>query len=449
MNGISRVFQAAVLGIAAGILIIVICLGIGRVRESQIRCMKQPGKGDIEYEYRLDGKMKSFLIYKEYYQAGELLGYRVLRAEDLAEAGVKRNGTFTLRIGRNSQTGDTGWDVDFLNRFEGEADFSTDVNSWESLNYGYQGMMESYFLENHSQWEKLKAEQDITLAAWHLKGSGQSELRKIPCQEFMDDQTKETAVGQNEGEILYYLVFSEKSADELRAVYAVCPYARMLFKARNLYIGDASADGELLKALRVFPEMRRTMELETQKEPYTLKLDFENRPLSEISFYERMEKKAILLLCLIENADRIEWTYPLDSTEGRTERHFFCDRERAAELLGVKEVKSFAESEASLQELLTDALPYIYPDCVINVIGLGVGDGRYVSPEGQIYQNLHYFIGRLPGEAYDRVFRVLTDEEKVTAKDVAEAVSQGGASKKLYWIQEGRRTTEKDNRNMQ
>lgn len=140
-------------------------------------------------------------------------------------------------------------------------------------------------------------------------------------------------------------------------------------------------------------------------------------------------------MCLIENVDRIEWTYPLDSTQGQPERRFFCDRERAKELLGGKDVKSFAESEASLQELLTDVLPYIYSEGVMNVIGLGVGEGRYASPEGQIYEKLLYFIGRLPGEEYDRVFRVLTDEEKVTAEDVAEAISQGGASKKLYLVQ--------------
>lgn len=434
MNGIGRVFQAAVLGIATGILVIVICLGNGQVGESQIRCVKQPGKGDIEYEYRLDGKIKSFLIYKEYYRSGELLEFGVLRAEDLAEAGVKRDGILTLRIERNSQTMNAGWNINFLNQFEGEEDFSRDANSWESLNQGYLGMMESYFLENQSQWQTVKEGENIALAAWHLMESGESELRKLPCEEFMEEQTKQEVIGQNDGEVLYYLVFSQKNADELKADYEVSPYVKMLFEAANPYIGDAPADEKLVEALGIFPEMGRTMELETQGEPYTLKLHFEDEPSGEIGFYEQMEKKAILLLCLIENADRIEWTYPLDSTQDQPERRFFCDRERANELLGVKDVKSFAKSEASLQELMTGALPYIYSDCVMNVMGLGVGEGRYASPEGQIYENLLYFIGRLPGEEYDRVFRVLTDEEKVTAKDVAEAVSQGGVSKKMYLV---------------
>ncbi|MEH2945276.1 hypothetical protein [Sporofaciens sp. JLR.KK001] len=41
------------------------------------------------------------------------------------------------------------------------------------------------------------------------------------------------------GEILYYLVFSEKSVEELRAVYAVSSYARSLYEAKNPHIGDA------------------------------------------------------------------------------------------------------------------------------------------------------------------------------------------------------------------
>lgn len=435
MNGIGRVFQAAALGIAAGILIIVICLGNGQGGEPQIRCVKQPGKGDIEYEYRLDGKMESFLIYKEYYRAGELLEYGVLRAEDFKEAGVKKDGTLTLRVERNSKTMDGEWNINFLNQFEGEEDFSRDANSWESLGYGYLGMMESYFLENQSQWYKVKEGENIALAAWHLMGSSESQLRKIPCQEFMDERTKQEVIGQNDGELLYYLVFSEKNTDELKSDYEVSPYAKMLFEAANPYIGDAPADGKLVEALGIFPEMGRTMELETKKEPYTLKLHFEDEPSRELGFNEQMEKKAILLLCLIENVDRIEWTYPLDSTQGQPERRFFCGREKAKELLGGKDVKSYAESEASLQKLLTDVLPYIYSEGVMNVIGLGVGEGRYASPEGQIYEKLLYFIGRLPGEEYDRVFRVLTDEEKVTAEDVAEAISQGGASKKLYLVQ--------------
>ena len=55
----------------------------------------------------------------------------------------------------------------------------------------------------------------------------------------MDAETKQRALEKNMGEILYYLVFSEKSAEELKAEYAVSSYARSLYEAKNPHIGDA------------------------------------------------------------------------------------------------------------------------------------------------------------------------------------------------------------------
>lgn len=429
--------QALVLGTAVCVLFIFIGLGNGLDRGPQIRCVKQPGKGDIEYEYRLYGKMKSFLVYKECYMNGELKEYRVLRAEDLTEAAAGQDGKLTLQVERNSQKMGLGWSLAFSNKFEGEKVFSRDLNTWESLNYGYLGMMENYFLENQTDWQQVEEGQSIALAAWHLCGTGKEEIRRIPCQEFMDEQAKSAAVGQNAGEILYYLVFSEKKADELRAEYAVSPYVRKLLEAANPYIGDAPADKRLVETIGFFPEMEQTLELETKEKPYVLKLHFEDQPEEEIFFHKQAVKNAILLLCLIENADRIEWTYSVDLAEGPANRRFFCDREEAARLCGVEDIRSFADSKEAMQELVIDKLPYIAQGEVMNVIGLGVDEGRYASPDGKCYQNLYYFIGRLPGEEYDEVFQVLTDEEEITAEDVAKAVAGGGTSEKLYLVQNG------------
>ena len=84
--------------------------------------------------------------------------------------------------------------------------------------------------------------------------------------------------------------------------------------------------------------MEQTLELETTKEPYVMKMHFESQPEEEIFFHKQAVKSAILLLCLIENVDRIEWTYSVDLAEGPTERHFFCDREEAARLCGVEDL---------------------------------------------------------------------------------------------------------------
>ena len=429
--------QAVVLGTAVCILIILIGLGNGLDRDPQIRCVKQLGKGDIEYEYKLSREMKSFLIYKEYYQNGELKEYRVIGAEDLADADARQDGKITLRVERNSQKMGQGWELAFLNKFEGEKKFLRDLNTWESLNYGYLGMMENYFLENQTDWRQVEEGQGITLAAWHLCGVGKEEIRRVPCQEFMDEQTKMEAVGQNAGEILYYLVFSEKSADELSEEYAVSPYVRNLIKAANPYLGDAPADKRLLDTIGFFPDMEQTLELETTKEPYVMKMHFESQPEEEIFFHKQAVKSAILLLCLIENVDRIEWTYSVDLAEGPTERHFFCDREEAARLCGVEDIRRFADSKEAMQELVIDKLPCIYQENVMNVIGLGVDEDKFASPDGKSYQNFFYFIGRLPGEEYDGVFQVLTNEEEITARDIAEAAAKGGTSKKLHLVQNG------------
>ena len=175
------------------------------------------------------------------------------------------------------------------------------------------------------------------------------------------------------------------------------------------------------------------MELETEEEPYVLRIHFEEPVQDEPSFHKKLEKNATLLLCLIDNAGGVEWTYP----EGEGQRRFGCDRERAAKLMGLEKAEDigrFAESENGVQELLTEYLGFIDPEITANSIGLGV-EGAYMSPEGQPYQYSMYVVGRLPGERYDQVFQVLADEKDITIEDVAEALLKGGASKKMYVLQ--------------
>ena len=356
--------QAVVLGIVLCMLAAWTGLANGQ-QDVRIRCVKESGTGDIEYEYRLDGKIRSFLIYKEYYQEGEMRSYEVVRADDLTEAGVNRSGKLIVGAERHLSDGRAV----FLNRFESEEESVKNVNSYETLGYyGYQGIAEDYYLEGQTGWQDLQEGQSIVLAAWHLLGNGQSEFRRPSCQEFMDAETKQRALEKNMGEILYYLVFSEKSEEELKAEYAVSSYARSLYEAKNPYIGDAAAVGKLMKCMGIFPDMKRSIELQTEEEPYVLTIHYEERPQDEKSFHWQMEKKAILLLCLIENAGRVEWTYP----EGQEERRFGCDREQAAKRIGVKEtgdIGRFADSKSSVQQLLIEYMPYIYPKSVIEEIG--------------------------------------------------------------------------------
>lgn len=417
--------QAAALGVVLCVLTVWIGLANGQ-QDVRIRCVKGPGPGAIEYEYRLAGNIQSFLIYKEYYQDGEMRDYEVVRADGIAEAGVKRNGKFTLNAERKLSEGR----LVFQNQFEGEEASARDVTSHEMLGYyGYQGMAENYYQETQNGWQELQAGQELTLAAWHLLGTGQDEFKRIPCQEFMDPCTKQRAIRGNTGEILYYLVFSDKRAEELKEEYMVSPYAEALYEARNPYVGDAAANGNLLECMGLFPDMEWTTELQTKEEPYVLTVHYGNQPQDEVSFNIQMEKKAILLLCLIENAGRIEWTYPVETAEGQAERRFCCDRELAAKRLALEkaeDISGFGESRSSVQELLTEHIPFTYLNHVVNSIGIGTkSEYMYMDREEDVYLYCTYVVGRLPGESYDEVFKVLANEEGITMEDITDMFSRG------------------------
>ena len=128
-----------------------------------------------------------------------------------------------------------------------------------------------------------------------------------------------------------------------------------------------------------------------------------------------MAAKAILLLCLIENAGKIEWTYSAETDKGETERRFYCDKEKASRLLMLEEnedIRRFAESKNGVQELLTEYMSYIYMNHTVNVTGLGdENEDEYIlwQEDKELYPV--YVVGRLPGESYDDVFMVPVDED--------------------------------------
>lgn len=421
--------QALVICAALCVLAVSAGLGSGLRKDSGIRCVKQPGKGAVEYEYRLDRNIRSFLVYKEYYDEGELHGYEVVRAGDVADTGMGKSGRLIVDTERHLSDGG----LSFLHRFEGEESFVRDYTV-DFLPYGYQGMyqgmMEDYFLSQDVRWKTIHAGQDLALAAWHLMGEGQdAAIRPVPCQEFMNPGTKRQAVRQNEGEILYYLVFSDKDVRELEEEYAVSSYARTLYEARCPYIGDAPAVGKLIENLDSFSGMGRTMELETREEPYVLKIHYEDRPQDEVSFYTQMKKNAVILLCLIGNAGGVEWTYPAEAGSGQAEHRFYCGREQAASLLPGEDPGSYAKSEEAVQELLVEHIPDIEEDYPV-FIGLGV-------ETGENYPKFTHIVGRLPGEEYDDLYWVVTNEAQITMEDVAKALANKGVSEKLTVFPDG------------
>ena len=77
-----------------------------------------------------------------------------------------------------------------------------------------------------------------------------------PCEELDDRDSRSYSIPLsdeddiNAGELVYRMAVSEKSAEELEQEYSVSPDIRDMLAARNPYIGNAPADGEVLGAVR-------------------------------------------------------------------------------------------------------------------------------------------------------------------------------------------------------
>lgn len=126
---------------------------------------------------------------------------------------------------------------------------------------------------------------------------------------------------------------------------------QQLYNSKNQYIGNNSNDLKLLELLEIEDLGKYTIKLETSKQPYTLIIIFEdkNENISKEKFNNLMKNNSILLLALIENADKVEWSYPNEGEENITLNSITTDD--ANELVG-KDIKSYGESVEELQELI-------------------------------------------------------------------------------------------------
>lgn len=126
---------------------------------------------------------------------------------------------------------------------------------------------------------------------------------------------------------------------------------KLLFEAKNLYIGDMSANGRLAMLLGIAEKLgnfRST--LQTEKEPYGGTLEFSEEWEAEDEEWknQKMYDYACILLALIDNCGEIHWTYQVGE-----EAYTVDVDEAAADSYLPKPVKSYGESLESLQELLS------------------------------------------------------------------------------------------------
>lgn len=119
-----------------------------------------------------------------------------------------------------------------------------------------------------------------------------------------------------------------------------------LYAAKNPYIGNAPANGQLVQILQTGTKVGSFLnQLYTSKEPYAWELQFREE-LTDAQV-EEMQRHACVLLALIGNCGEIRWTYPQDGAQVQGS----LDREQATQLLG-KAPAEFAQSPQAVQQLL-------------------------------------------------------------------------------------------------
>ena len=131
-------------------------------------------------------------------------------------------------------------------------------------------------------------------------------------------------------------------------------FAQELVGKRNAFVGDASADGALLEALNISEDLGPyTFELQTEEEPYVLRILFTDKVADPAALDREMRENALLLLALIDNASEVQWQYTAGASsdiEGdQIEQGFSLDQANA--LLG-SDVKTYGQTAEKVQSLL-------------------------------------------------------------------------------------------------
>ena len=132
----------------------------------------------------------------------------------------------------------------------------------------------------------------------------------------------------------------------------VSSLANELYRARNPYIGDASADGRLSGTLGISRELGSFKnELQTSVEPCGWTLNFEESTPNSAVFEERMKAYACVLIALTDNLGQVSWNYTVELEQGPVWRHGTITEEECGKMAGAP-VKTFADSPEGIEQLI-------------------------------------------------------------------------------------------------
>lgn len=135
--------------------------------------------------------------------------------------------------------------------------------------------------------------------------------------------------------------------------------AELLYEARNPYVGDVSADGKLLSAIArarpdsLFADLAYKTELQTSEEPYEFHFLLETDVTDGTALDQDLSATAVLMLALTDNLGKVQWQYTASMDDGTEDQIIsYVDIDQAQSLLGVDDLKAYAESPEKVQELL-------------------------------------------------------------------------------------------------
>lgn len=450
IRNVLRFRQTRKIGTAVGVVICMITVLIGCANGEDVNYLKNLSAGnkvdarEITYEYAVNNDIKSYLIYKETYTDGMLEGYEFVNSGTFGEKGIPRKGKFVMERCLNIRNALDYQKAYCLVTFEGERE------EWNHSNYsyidGFISRRETHYLEDDQSKVKIAAGEGIVLSAWSL-ARGANDVETIPCESFMSEMKREN-VEVNDSTILHYLVFSDKTEEELKAEYKVSPYAKQLVKLRTSYIGDAPAVGEILDLLGSSALSEYEIELATEEKPYVLRVNLKkglsvNDPSGsgEVAIYRVLENRAVMLFAMIENLDQVEWSYPIWDREGNKTRLWKMEREEIEQNHHLKKMMAEYGIESDLWEFaaeedrmdkLYDAAQFLQNDFEMLE---KTEDWKWKAPDGTIYPWVREVVGTRDGEEYASFYRVLTNEREITFEDVEQALQTGGKSDKLYVVQ--------------
>lgn len=138
----------------------------------------------------------------------------------------------------------------------------------------------------------------------------------------------------------------------MRGGNVISRQANELFAAKNPYVGNMSSNGRIAQLLGIsntFGSFKN--ELQTNEEPYSWTLNFEDSVSNSAVFEKKMKGYSCVIIALIGNLGEVRWNYTVETESGAAERSGKITEKECSEWLGAS-VRPFAESPEGVQQLL-------------------------------------------------------------------------------------------------